>query len=137
MNLRYYSPDELLGGYSSLFYLSKLNLKISRFLKTKQISYKDYKIYSYLLVTYAIEVRALEIYQLYQNLIKEHQMPFSISNVIREEKHHLKEIQADLNKSPARFFIKETLAIESDLFTAFYSGICESVQLKLACSSRL
>jgi len=64
-------------------------------------------------------------------------MPFSISNVIREEKHHLKEIQADLNKSPARFFIKETLAIESDLFTAFYSGICESVQLKLACSSRL
>ncbi len=115
--LKTYQIDEILGGIYSVHYLNRLNLEISRFLKEeKKIKGASFKEYSYLLVTYAIEVRAEEIYPIYQSILKEVGSKISILNIIRDEKHHLEEILNELDSSPAKKWIKDVKMIEERLF---------------------
>ncbi len=124
-----YQTKNILGGYSARFYLSRLNSQISKFLKTRcgPSSYA-LRVYAYLLVTYAIEVRALEVYQCYQELLKQYKIPISISNVLKEEKHHLKEISLELFQSEAKEWIPDILKIEQRLFDQFQEKIGLDIQ---------
>ncbi|MFM2326788.1 MAG: hypothetical protein RIR31_990, partial [Bacteroidota bacterium] len=67
-----YEKQYLLAPKMSFYYLHELDIKISRFLKDT-FNYKgdDLKYAAYLLVTYAIEVRADELYPKYQTVLTE------------------------------------------------------------------
>jgi hypothetical protein len=84
-----YGSEMIWGGFETLHYLSRLEAKICRLLdraKKGQILY--------FLVTYAIELRASEVYPLYQNLLSQAKSPVSVRSILRDEKGHLEEMQA-------------------------------------------
>lgn len=124
-----YQAKNILGGYAARFYLWRLNSQISKFLKIRCGSnLKNLRIYAYLLVTYAVEVRALKVYQFYQELLSKYKVPISISNVLKEEKHHLQEINLELNQSEAKKWISEILQIEQYLFDQLQKKIRLDIQ---------
>jgi hypothetical protein len=92
-----YEPDYLLAPYSSKYYLNKLDLMTSRYLKdTLQLSGSDLKFAAYLLVTYAIEVRADLIYPIYQGVLDHNKSKVSVRSIILEEQGHLEEMTVQL-----------------------------------------
>lgn len=113
-----YQVENLMGSFDSLHYIQRLNLEISRELKEKGLLKRQLIEYAYLLVTYAIEVRALELYTLYEKILKKQESPFSIKGVLREEQHHLKEISSELKSLPeASSLSKKAVQLETHLFT--------------------
>ncbi len=60
-----YSISFILQGSETLHYLATLDLKASRYLKNLGLSKYAIKEAAYLLVTYAIELRAEELYPIY------------------------------------------------------------------------
>jgi hypothetical protein len=85
-----YQLETLLGGYGTLHYLRRLQVKISRMSDNQQTQY--------LLTTYAIEKRALALYPLYDLLLKEAKSPVTIRSVLREEEEHFQEIFDELEE---------------------------------------
>ncbi|MBB5637804.1 hypothetical protein HDF26_000867 [Pedobacter cryoconitis] len=92
-----YEPDYLLAPYSSKYYLNKLDLMTSRYLRdTLQLGGSELKFAAYLLVTYAIEVRADLIYPVYQGVLDQNKSKVSVRSIILEEQGHLEEMTAQL-----------------------------------------
>ncbi|NGX45845.1 MAG: hypothetical protein K940chlam2_01025 [Chlamydiae bacterium] len=89
-----YRLATLLGGYDTLHYLTRLQVKISRMSDDPQTRY--------LLTTYAIEKRALILYTLYDTLLKKAESPITIRSVLREEEDHFQEIfdEMEAEKTP-------------------------------------
>lgn len=123
--LRSYGLPELIGGYSVKHYLYRLNLLVSRFLKSLGLVGRTLKEYGYLLVTYAIEMRAKELYPLYQRLLKEQDEPISLLTIIREEEHHLNEIHGELKETPAIHWAPHALQIEQRLYRQWLQEIID------------
>lgn len=93
-----YNKDLLFGGHATLRYLDRLETYICRLLK-KQASLctQTLKYRAYLLVTYAIECRAAQLYPIYQELLIQARSPVSVRSILLEEKGHLEEMQTQLN----------------------------------------
>lgn len=114
-----YAPDYLLAPYRSKFYLNKLDLETSRYLKKNlQLTGSDLKFASYLLVTYAIEVRADILYPIYQKVLDSTHSKVSVRNIIIEEQGHLEEMIAQLKLFSADWenHAKIVTTIESQLY---------------------
>ncbi|WP_442587752.1 hypothetical protein ACSBL2_17040 [Pedobacter sp. AW31-3R] len=94
-----YEPDYLLAPRGSRLYLNKLDLETSRYLKnTLRLTGADLKFGAYLLVTYAIEVRADYLYPIYQQVLNEVKSTVSVRNIIVEEQGHLEEMIEQLKR---------------------------------------
>ncbi len=88
-----YHPTSLLSPVQSFQYLHQLDVSISRYLKEKHgLKGNELKYGSYLLVTYAIEVRADELYPIYEEVLKTNGSSISMRMIIVEEKGHLEEM---------------------------------------------
>lgn len=128
--LETYEDQHLLCPKVSGQYLDYLDLKVSKFLK-KSLNLKgsDLKWLAYLLVTYAIEVRADEIYPIYQEVLSAHDQKVHVKSIIIEEEGHLEEmIQQLSNYSPNWEALGEkVVAIESELFRAWTAAIEQEV----------
>jgi hypothetical protein len=83
----------------SFYYLHALDIKVCRFLK-KQFNFKgnDLKYAAYLLVTYAIEVRADELYPEYQAVLTASNSKVNVKTIIAEEINHLSEMRSQLKE---------------------------------------
>ncbi len=93
-----YSPDSLLAPIQSYQYLHQLDIAISRYLKSNfQYQGHELKFASYLLVTYAIEVRADDLYPIYEEVLKTQKSTVSVRMIIAEEKGHLEEMISQMN----------------------------------------
>jgi len=94
-----YELDELLAPLQSYRYLHQLDVTISRYLK-EELGYEGHtlKFAAYLLVTYAIEERADELYAVYQDALTAAGSNISVKTIIAEEKGHLEEMIAQLEK---------------------------------------
>ena len=94
-----YQLDELLAPIESHQYLHRLDSTISRYLK-KAFNFSGSKLRfaSYLLVTYAIEVRADELYPVYEDVLKENGGKISVRMIIVEEEGHLEEMINQMNE---------------------------------------
>ncbi|GAB4192293.1 MAG: hypothetical protein Tsb0015_14470 [Simkaniaceae bacterium] len=112
-----YQRHELLGGHKAKHYLYRLNIEISRFLKEKNISETHLKEFGYLLVTYAIEKRAEQLYPLYQEVLQSMDSTVSVAGIIREELHHLAEISRELLETSANIWKRDVCQIELAHFT--------------------
>ena len=113
-----YTSAFILGGTSSLHYLSALDLKTSRYLKEAGLAKSAIKEASYLLVTYAIELRAGELYPVYENLLRKTGSRVTVKSILLEEKEHLEEMIAGLHKLPNGFMHAEAIC-------SFESYLCK------------
>jgi bacterioferritin (cytochrome b1) len=89
-----YSMDTLLAANETRLYLLQLNLEVSRMLKHEGIGDpQKIKKGAYLLVTYAIEVRADALYGAYQASLTKSSSRVNVKSIIAEEEGHLAEMQ--------------------------------------------
>lgn len=89
-----YSHQYLLAPLESHHYLNRLDTEACRYLKnTLNLQGRDLKHGAYLLVTYAIEVRADMLYGIYQDALTKHSSKVNVKSIIAEEEGHLAEMQ--------------------------------------------
>ncbi|MDQ3071720.1 MAG: hypothetical protein M3Q97_00450 [Bacteroidota bacterium] len=94
-----YEKTYLLAPDTSYHYLNALDIKICRYLKSAfGYTGSRLKYAAYLLVTYAIEVRADELYPIYQNALTASNSSVTVKSIIAEEKNHLEEMVAQLKE---------------------------------------
>lgn len=124
--LAHYENKDLLAPVFTKQYLQRLDLACSRYLGERyHISGNKLKYAAYLFVTYAIEVRADELYPVYQEVLTALQSKVMVKSIILEEEGHLEEMthmlqlfDADWN-DPA----KAILEIEKELFNNWFSAV--------------
>ncbi|MEY4383760.1 MAG: hypothetical protein RI995_1302 [Bacteroidota bacterium] len=128
--LETYEDQHLLCPQISGYYLNYLDLRVSKFLK-KELGLQgaELKWLAYLFVTYAIEVRADEIYPIYQEVLTAFDQKVHVKSIIIEEEGHLEEmIQQLSNYSPSWEVLgKQVVAIESQLFHEWMAAIEQEV----------
>jgi hypothetical protein len=72
---------------------------------------------AYLLVTYAIELRAGELYPIYQSALRHVQSKVQVQSILLEEKEHLREMEEELSLIPASpVYIEAICQLEAVLF---------------------
>lgn len=97
-----YSLKYLLGGTASLHYLRALDARTSRYLaKEKLLPKSTIRETAYLLVTYAIELRAEELYCIYDEALRRVGSKVTVKSILMEEKEHLNEMTAALKLLPS------------------------------------
>ncbi len=114
-----YQPDYLLAPYGSKYYLNKLDLETSRYLRDKlHLEGTAFKFAAYLLVTYAIEVRADLFYPVYQKALDQMESRVSVRNIILEEQGHLEEMITQLQAFSPEWtqHAAQVTAIENHLY---------------------
>ena len=88
-----YDNSELLAAKATRYYLHQLDLQTCRYLKENfQLVGEELKFAAYLFVTYAIEVRADELYPQYQEVLTEKGHKVMVKSIILEEEGHLEEM---------------------------------------------
>ena len=117
-----YEKKYLLAANSSYYYLHELDIKLCRYLK-QHFGYRgdDLKYAAYLLVTYAIEVRADELYPQYQQVLDEAKSPVNVKSIIAEEINHLAEMKHQLKEFSPDWenLCQVATSIESELFASW------------------
>ena len=123
-----YSPFHMLGDAATLHYLTALDLKACRYLKKAGLSMHAMKEAAYLLVTYAIELRAEELYPIYDEVLREAGSRVTVKSILLEEKEHLNEMREGLHHLASGFIHAEQVcAIERDLCKAWLDSIVQFV----------
>lgn len=112
-----YSLSNLLGGVASLHYLKALDLQISSYLtKTIGLDKAEVKKVAYLLVTYAIELRAQELYGIYDEVLRSVHSKVTVKSILLEEKEHLSEMVEGLHAiKSGELYAEQACAIEGEL----------------------
>lgn len=111
-----YSLSLMLGGISTLHYLAALDLKTSQYLKASGLSKSSVKEAAYLLVTYAIELRADELYRIYDEILRKARSKVAVKSILLEEKEHLNQMIESLKQLPSGFeYAEHICAIEGHL----------------------
>lgn len=104
-----YSFQYILGGTSTLHYLKSLDLQASRYLNGAGFSVPSIKKAAYLLVTYAIELRAGEIYPIYEEILRKTGSRVTVKSILLEEKEHLNEMKEGLHMISSGFMHAENI----------------------------
>lgn len=114
-----YEHQYLLAPTCSYHYLNMLDVKVCKVLKSTY-GYTNYqlKYAAYLLVTYAIEVRADELYPMYQNALTASNSNVTVKSIMAEEKNHLAEMIDQLKTFSPEWenMAKLAIEIEQELF---------------------
>ena len=88
-----YTNTELLSPNHTKYYLHALDIAVCRYLKAEfNLFGYELKFAAYLFVTYAIEVRADELYPVYQAILDEVKSKVNVKSIILEEEGHLEEM---------------------------------------------
>jgi rubrerythrin len=114
-----YEFHYLLSALNSYQYLHRLDVAASRYIKEAWgLSGYDLRYVSYLLVTYAIEVRAEQLYPVYQEVLTQKGSKVNVKSIIAEEDGHLEEMRKQLGDFSAEWeqHADAILKIESALF---------------------
>lgn len=125
-----YESTELLAPIATSQYLHSLDIKACRYLqKAFNLDKTDIKYAAYLFVTYAIEVRADELYPVYQQALTEASSKIMVKSIILEEEGHLEEMIHQLNEfSPDwKHHAEHILTIEKELHKEWINAITEEV----------
>ncbi len=123
-----YSLAHILGGKVTWHYLTLLDLKTARYLRNFGYNSARIRELAYLLVTYAIELRAGELYGIYDELLKKAGSKVTVKSILLEEKEHLKEMKEGLKKWPLGFKQAEEICkIENSLFKQWLIALSHTI----------
>jgi hypothetical protein len=94
------------------------------------LSGQDLKFGAYLLVTYAIEVRADELYPIYQAALDDIKSKVNVKSIILEEEGHLEEMLAQLKNFSKdwELYAAKAVEIEGDLFNSWIEALATELQ---------
>jgi hypothetical protein len=130
-----YEPEYLLAPYSSKYYLNKLDIAASRYLMEQMhLKGPKLKFAAYLLVTYAIEVRADLIYPVYQDILSNTGSKVSVRSIILEEQGHLEEMTVQLKSFSANWELHagRIISIENELYHNWINDLAAAIPGKIA-----
>lgn len=125
-----YSYEYLLAPISSHAYLNKLDIEVCKYIqKELLLSGAELKHAAYLLVTYAIEVRADELYPVYQECLDEVESKVNVKSIILEEEGHLQEMMIQLQEFSPKWEQHAVFAckIEQKLFDGWMKEVEKEV----------
>ncbi|AZB11392.1 hypothetical protein EG344_22425 [Chryseobacterium sp. G0162] len=125
-----YENRELLAPTATRQYLHSLDIKACRYLQgVFRLTKEELKYAAYLFVTYAIEVRADELYPVYQEILTEESSKIMVKSIILEEEGHLEEMIHQLNEFSEdwQLHADHILEIENDLHQQWINAITEEV----------
>lgn len=125
-----YESRELLAPVATRQYLHSLDIKACRYLQEAfQLTKEDLKYAAYLFVTYAIEVRADELYPVYQEILTKESSKIMVKSIILEEEGHLEEMINQLNEFSEdwQLHADKILEIEKELHQQWINAITEEV----------
>lgn len=126
-----YEKQYLLAPDTSYYYLNALDVKICRFLK-QSLGYTGNKLKyaAYLLVTYAIEVRADALYPVYQEALSAHGSAVTVKSIIAEEKNHLEEMITQLQEfsSDWKAMAEYAVQVEELLFDVWEKDLGKTIK---------
>jgi len=118
-----YALKHILGGYSSFHYLSRLDVLTARFLFA-HVPRHSIREYAYLLVTYAIELRARALYPLYEEILRKVGSKVTVKSILLEEEEHLHEMRQGLEKMPSGMsYAQHVCSIENLLYNDWLLAI--------------
>lgn len=126
-----YSDDYLLATHDSRYYLNMLDVQVCKYLKSNlNLTGNDLKFAAYLLVTYAIEVRADELYPVYQDVLDETRSKVNVKSIILEEEGHLEEMLVQLKNfsSDWQKHADKAVEFETRLFTSWLDGLGKELE---------
>lgn len=121
-----YTNDELLTPNHTKFYLNALDVAVCRYLKQQfDLTGTELKFAAYLFVTYAIEVRADELYPVYQDVLTKAGSKVNVKSIILEEEGHLEEMLNQLKSFSSDWEKHAALVIEIEqgMFEAWISNL--------------
>src|ERR1700750_944632 len=121
-----YADDYLVAPQYSKYYLNVLDVEVSRYLKKELgITGKALRFAAYLLVTYAIEVRADELYPVYQQALDDAGSKVNVKSIILEEEGHLEEMISQLKQFSTQWEDHAKIAVdyESGLFNDWVNAL--------------
>jgi rubrerythrin len=125
-----YSAEYLIAPAYSRYYLNQLDIDVCRYLKKElHLSGSELRFAAYLLVTYAIEVRADELYPIYQDALDNAGSKVNVKSIILEEEGHLEEMINQLQKfSPDwQLHAQKAVDMETKLFNQWVSNLATEV----------
>jgi len=125
-----YAPEFLLAPGYSKYYLNQLDIQVSRYLKQAlKLSGKDLRFVAYLLVTYAIEVRADKLYPVYQQALDDAGSKVNVKSIILEEEGHLEEMISQLKNFSPQWERHAQIAVEYEtrLFIDWVNALSEEL----------
>lgn len=121
-----YHDCYLVAPTQSRYYLNMLDVQICKYLKsTLNLTGFDLKYAAYLLVTYAIEVRADALYPVYQEALDATNCKVNVKSIIAEEEGHLEEMILQLTQFSPDWDIYASKAIEfeNELFNQWIDAL--------------
>lgn len=127
---RTYTNDELLTPNNTKFYLNALDVAVCRYLKQHfNLSGYELKFAAYLFVTYAIEVRADELYPVYQEVLTAAGSKVTVKSIILEEEGHLEEMLNQLRSFSADWekHAELVIKIEQEMFNSWISNLNKQI----------
>lgn len=127
---RTYTNEELLTPNHTKFYLNALDVAVCRYLKQQfNLSGYELKFAAYLFVTYAIEVRADELYPVYQEVLSNAGSRVTVKSIILEEEGHLEEMLNQLKAFSADWekHAEIVIKIEQDMFDSWIANLGKQI----------
>ena len=125
-----YANEYLIAPKSSKYYLNQLDVDVCRYLKKEMgLKGRELRFAAYLLVTYAIEVRADELYPVYQEELDKLSSKVNVKSIILEEEGHLEEMINQLKSfSPDwQFHADKAVEMESRLFNQWVEQLSAAI----------
>jgi hypothetical protein len=125
-----YADDYLVAPAYSKYYLNKLDVEVCRYLKSElHLTGRELRFAAYLLVTYAIEVRADELYPIYQDALDNAGSKINVKSIILEEEGHLEEMIKQLQQFSPQWQLHADKAVEMEtrLFNDWVSALADEV----------
>jgi len=121
-----YEATYLVAPEFSRYYLNRLDIDVCRYLKKELgLTGKELRFAAYLLVTYAIEVRADELYPVYQEALDTAGNKVNVKSIILEEEGHLEEMINQLKQFSPQWELHAQKAVEfeSRLFNDWINAL--------------
>jgi hypothetical protein len=124
-----YSLPNLIGGIATLRYLEALDVQTCRYLsKTIGMDSRTLRAVAYLLVTYAIEVRAEEFYPIYDSALRDHGSKIAVKSILLEEKEHLAEMREGLAQiHSGEEYAKYICSLEEILYQKWLTAVADEI----------
>lgn len=125
-----YARETLIAPAESCSYLNRLDVLTSRYLKKEMgLRGPDLRFAAYLFVTYAIELRADELYPLYQRELSKIQHKVTVKSIILEEAGHLEEMILQLEHFSADWQIHAAVIIDIEhrLFRKWIAAMQQAI----------
>lgn len=125
-----YQHEYLLASISTRQYLHSLDIKSCKYLQQYfSLTKEQLKYAAYLFVTYAIEVRADELYPVYQEVLTKNGSKVMVKSIILEEEGHLEEMISQLDDFCEQWKVHadHILTIENELHQQWINSISQEV----------